>query len=109
MTTNAEHAAACHQFAADAASQRSSYGDLAMFAELQNMPGSDEAAAKIQARSDEGNRLQAAWLILAVAFKATDTIPEVSGILDVIDLAETRALARQLLATRTGKWETFEP
>ena len=75
MTANAEHAADCRRYAADAASQHASYADLGMFAELQNMPGSDEAAAKIQAMSDEGNRLRAAWLILAAAFEATDTIP----------------------------------
>lgn len=65
MVTNAQLAKDCRKYADDAGTIHVDTADLAMFAELQNMKGSGEAAAEIRARSAEENQLRAAWLFIA--------------------------------------------
>lgn len=91
----------CRKFADDASTAHASMADLAMFAELQNIQGSDEAAENIRVRSAGANRLCAAWLVLAEAFEATSTLAEASKIIDKIDDPDTRENTRRLFVVVT--------
>jgi thioredoxin-like negative regulator of GroEL len=97
MLTNAQLAKDCRTFADDAGRNHASIADLAMFAELQNMKGSEDAAELIRSRSTGENRLRAAWLILADALEATNTPEEANAALDSVDDADTRQATKELL------------